>query len=42
MNINSQVRVDNSEAKRGTGIMTTDSIDGKVTLEIGLKWWRCL
>lgn len=42
LNINSQVRMDNSKATRGAGIMTTDSIDGKVTLKVGVEWWRCL
>jgi hypothetical protein len=42
LNINSSVRVvDNSEDHDAQGLMTTDSIDGKVTHIYGLRWRRC-
>ncbi|KAJ3086452.1 hypothetical protein HK102_013108 [Quaeritorhiza haematococci] len=42
LNINTQVRVDNSKAKNSTGIMTTDSIDGKVEQIFRLKFQECV
>jgi hypothetical protein len=41
LNINSQVQVDNSRASNKYGLITTDSIDGELTLVYGIKWTRC-
>jgi len=41
LNINTQIRVDNSRAPRAQGQLTTDSIDGKVELKFGLAWRNC-
>jgi len=41
LNINTQSRVDNSRAPNAQGQLTTDSIDGKVTLKFGLAWRNC-
>ncbi|KAI5809203.1 secreted protein [Pyronema omphalodes] len=41
LNVNSQIRVDNSGNRKGTGLMTTDSIDGKVTFKVGVQWRQC-
>ncbi|KAI9141044.1 hypothetical protein BKA69DRAFT_1038845 [Paraphysoderma sedebokerense] len=41
MNINTQVRIDNSRNTIGRGSMTTDSIDGKVQQILGLSWKKC-
>lgn len=41
LNINTQVRVDNSRNRRGQGLITTDSIDGTLTHVYGLTWRRC-
>ncbi|MDD9951821.1 MAG: DUF4360 domain-containing protein [Zetaproteobacteria bacterium] len=40
LNINSEVRV-RSRNRRATGVMTLDSIDGKVEHRYGLQWKRC-
>lgn len=41
LNINSQVRVDNSANRDGQGLMQNDSMDGKVEYVVGLKWQKC-
>ena len=41
LNINTQVRVDNSRAPGNSGLMTTDSIDGHVIATYGFTWRRC-
>jgi len=41
LNINTQIRLDNSGNPQGSGQMTTDSIDGKVQLKYGLAWKKC-
>ena len=41
LNINSQVRVDNTRNRFAQGLMTVDSIDGQLTHIYGLKWRRC-
>lgn len=41
LNINSQVRVDNTRNPRGYGMLTTDSMDGVFTTIYNLKWRRC-
>lgn len=41
LNINSQVRVENSANPKGMGFLTTDSIDGKVSFKVGVKWQVC-
>jgi hypothetical protein len=41
LNINTQVRVDNSRNPRASGLMTVDTIDGVVTTIYNLKWKRC-
>ena len=41
LNINSQVRVDNSFAPANSGVMTVDSIDGQVVHTYGITWRRC-
>jgi hypothetical protein len=41
LNINTQVRIDNSGNRATPGQLTTDSIDGKVKKIFGLQWKRC-
>eukprot|EP01125_Pyxidicula_operculata_P021408 TRINITY_DN8233_c0_g1_i1.p1 TRINITY_DN8233_c0_g1~~TRINITY_DN8233_c0_g1_i1.p1 ORF type:complete len:198 (-),score=10.09 TRINITY_DN8233_c0_g1_i1:18-611(-) len=41
LNINAEVRIDNTRNKNGEGLMTTDSVDGKVTQIYQLLWRRC-
>lgn len=41
LNINTQVRVDNSAAPSRSGMMTVDSIDGQVVQTYGIIWRRC-
>jgi hypothetical protein len=41
LNINTDVRVDNTRNRRATGLMTVDSIDGQLKLIYGIKWRRC-
>jgi hypothetical protein len=41
LNINTQVRVDNSGRSGGQGQLTTDSIDGKVSFVFGMSWRKC-
>lgn len=40
LNINSQVRV-RSRNRRSSGVMTLDSVDGKVEHKYGIQWRRC-
>lgn len=41
LNANAQVKVDNSHNKAGSGLITTDTITGKVTMALGLTWQKC-
>lgn len=44
LNINTAVSVRNTDKRRfpnAEGVMGTDSIDGKITQQFGLKWRRC-
>lgn len=41
LNMNTEVRIDNSRNSRGQGLMTIDSIDGQFKHIYGLKWRRC-
>ena len=41
LNINTEVRVDNSAAPNNQGMMTVDSIDGQFKLIYGIRWRRC-
>src|SRR5690606_1809372 len=41
LNINSQVRIDNSKNSSGSGLVSTDSVDGKVTFVVGVNWQTC-
>ncbi len=41
LNINTEIRTDNSAFSSRHGLMTTDSIDGEVKLIYGLTWRRC-
>lgn len=41
LNMNTEVRIDNSRNRRGSGIMTIDSIDGQLKQIYGIKWSRC-
>jgi len=42
ININSEVRIDTTQAKKGSsGIITTDSLDGKVQFKVGFQWRKC-
>jgi hypothetical protein len=41
LNINSEVRIDNSRSRSRQGLFTIDSIDGQVTHLYGLSWRRC-
>lgn len=40
LNINSQVRL-TSTVSTATGILTDDSIDGKITFVVGVQWQKC-
>lgn len=40
LNINSQVRL-TSTVSTATGILTDDSIDGKITFKVGVQWQKC-
>jgi len=40
LNINSQVRL-SSTSTTASGLMTEDSIDGKVTFQVGVQWQTC-
>ena len=41
LNVNTEVRVDNSGYPNASGMMTTDSIDGQLRHLYGLRWQRC-
>jgi hypothetical protein len=41
LNMNTEVRIDNSRNPRGQGIMTLDSIDGQLKHIYGIRWRRC-
>lgn len=41
LNINSQIRLDNTKNKKGYGYLATDSVDGHVTFIMGLQWQKC-
>ncbi len=41
LNINSQVLADNTGAGSKRALITTDSIDGELSLVYGIKWTRC-
>lgn len=41
LNINSQIRLDNTANKAALGYLSTDSIDGKVTFIVGVQWQVC-
>ncbi|KAI9141045.1 hypothetical protein BKA69DRAFT_1076915 [Paraphysoderma sedebokerense] len=41
MKVQTEMSVDNSANRNGQGLMTTDSIDGKVKQVLGLKWRKC-
>jgi hypothetical protein len=41
LNVNTQVRVENSRNPGGQGQITTDSIDGKVQLKFQFAWRKC-
>jgi hypothetical protein len=41
LNVNTQIRLDNSRAKTGSGLITTDTITGKVTQLLGIAWFAC-
>ncbi|KAI8919021.1 hypothetical protein PhCBS80983_g01875 [Powellomyces hirtus] len=41
VNINTAIFVDNSKAKTASGLLTTDSIDGKVQQIYGFQWQKC-
>jgi len=40
LNINSQVRL-SSTVSTATGLLTEDSVDGKVTFQVGVQWQTC-
>jgi hypothetical protein len=41
LNINSELRLDNSQAPGRQGLLTNDSIDGELKLIYGFRWNRC-
>jgi hypothetical protein len=41
LNINTEIRLENSQNPSGSGLLTTDSIDGAVRLIYGFRWRRC-
>jgi hypothetical protein len=40
LNINTQVRIDNSRNRNGQGLLTVDSIDGSLSQIFGIVWQR--
>jgi hypothetical protein len=41
LNANTRIRVDNTRNPKASGILTTDSVDGKVQHVLGLAWRKC-
>jgi hypothetical protein len=41
LNVNTEVRLDNRKNKKGSGIITTDTIDGELEHIYGIRWRRC-
>ena len=41
LNMKTQIRVDNNRARRGTGLLTVDSVDGQLEQVYGIQWRRC-
>ncbi|KAG8839916.1 hypothetical protein FRC18_000039 [Serendipita sp. 400] len=41
LNLDSSVRIDNSENKNGFGYIANDSVDGHLDTIFNLNWWRC-
>ncbi|KAJ3184902.1 hypothetical protein HDU85_001592 [Gaertneriomyces sp. JEL0708] len=41
VNINTSIFVDNTKNTKGGGVMTTDSVDGKVTQVYQFQWKKC-
>jgi hypothetical protein len=41
LNINSEVRLDNTRNRNGRGLITVDSIDGNIAHTYGIAWKRC-
>lgn len=41
LNINTQVHLNNRANRNGSGLITTDSIDGQIVHKYGLMWRRC-
>ena len=41
LRIDTLIKVNNSKNKKGSGLLTTDSIEGKVTHKYGWKWKKC-
>jgi len=39
--VNTQIRLNNSNNRSGSGMITTDSLDHKVTHILGCKWKKC-
>lgn len=40
LNINSQVRLTSTDSK-ASGVITDDSIDGKIAFQVGVQWQKC-
>lgn len=41
LNLNSEVRLENTRNPYGAGLMTLDSVDGSVAMVYGMQWRRC-
>ncbi|KAG8839920.1 hypothetical protein FRC18_000043 [Serendipita sp. 400] len=41
LNLDSSIRVDNSQNRQGSGLITNDSVDGRLNTIFNLNWWRC-
>jgi len=41
LNINSEVRLDNTRNRNGRGLITVDSVDGNIAHTYGIAWKRC-
>ncbi|KAG8855247.1 hypothetical protein FRC20_000806 [Serendipita sp. 405] len=39
--INSSIRIDNSQNRQGSGVITNDSVDGRLNTKFNINWWRC-
>ncbi|KAG8851008.1 hypothetical protein FRC20_001884 [Serendipita sp. 405] len=41
LNLDSSIQVDNSQNRKGSGYIATDSVDGGLKTIFNFNWWRC-